>query len=166
MWLPVIDLPLIYLAKVVLRTSWNPHNNDNKRKKERPTNPQLVSRRMEEDTGIETQLNVDDKSVRLDDTDELHGLILDSSDSDTDGQNKKRSIFHISRPNTPNVERYPSNTLDEVNPFALLRKDDEDDASIGSEGDFGAKLLPQADGRGDFENVYEVRRNMACNPVR
>jgi len=121
---------------------------------------------MEEDTGIETQLNADDKSVRVDDTDELHGLILDSDSVDysdplsydTDGQNKKRSIFHISRPNTPNVERYPSNTLDEVNPFALLRKDDEDDASIGSEGDFGAKLLPQADGRGDFENAFEVRR--------
>ena len=115
------------------------------------------------DGAAEIQLGADDNSVKVNDANELDHLIADAGPFEEQDE-KPPSVFQIDRPETK-FNRYPSNQLDEVNPFAFIKgKDDEDDASIGSE-DFGTKLLPQADGHGDFENVPEVRRNLRPKPV-
>jgi hypothetical protein len=112
------------------------------------------------DEDVETLLGTEENIAGTNAAREHHHLIVDTESADPldDVQvEKPPSVFHIDRPETK-VDRYPSNQLDEVNPFAFIKgKDDEDDASIGSEEGFGSKLLPQADGRGDFENVFEVR---------
>ena len=98
--------------------------------------------------------------------DEVHSLIsIDEKqkersvveDDDMEEDQTKRSAYYMDL-DIPekHLDRYPSTALEEVNPFIILTNDDEDDASIGMESVFGAKMLPQFDGNGDFFDDYEL----------
>lgn len=80
-----------------------------------------------------------------------------AEDDDMDEDQIERSAYYMDL-DIPekHLDRYPSNALEEVNPFIILTNDDEDDASIGMESVFGAKMLPQFDGNGDFFDDYEL----------
>lgn len=122
------------------------------------------------DAASEKSLERDDESgVNFDENghhSEVHGLIsVDekekersvAEDDDMDEDQIKRSAYYMDL-DIPekHLDRYPSTALEEVNPFIILTNDDEDDASIGMESVFGAKMLPQFDGNGDFFDDYEL----------
>lgn len=122
------------------------------------------------DAASEKSLERDDESgVSYDENghhSEVHSLIsVDekekersvAEDDDMDEDQIKRSAYYMDL-DIPekHLDRYPSTALEEVNPFIILTNDDEDDASIGMESVFGAKMLPQFDGNGDFFDDYEL----------
>lgn len=106
--------------------------------------------------------------------DEVHSLISIgekgkersvAEDDDMEEAQTTRSAYYMDL-DIPekHLDRYnPSTALEEVNPFIILTNDDEDDASIGMESVFGAKMLPQFNGNGDFFDDYDLAVSAPVN---